>query len=149
MRSPVRIHTRNLPASLVSGMKVFFPALMFFWLLIYTLAKTVPTHQLRGSQKFEIPQLGDKTQTIVGLATDVRRKIFAPTHAIIVAGHAVVRLNKVASAGMIYCAIRTYIHVYMSVFLAVIEGTHCLLNWTRLTNEGGSFLLTYLFNFYF
>ena len=147
MRSPVRIHTRNLPASLVSGMKVFFPALMFFWLLIYTLAKTVPTHQLRGSQKFEIPQLGDKTQTIVGLATDVRRKIFAPTHAIIVAGHAVVRLNKVASAGMIYCAIRTYIHVYMSVFLAVIEGTHCLLNWTRLTNEGGSFLLTYLSNF--
>ena len=111
MRSPVRIHTRNLPASLVSGMKVFFPALMFFWLLIYTLAKTVPTHQLRGSQKFEIPQLGDKTQTIVGLATDVRRKIFAPTRAISVAGHAVVRLNKVASAGMIYCAIKTYIHV--------------------------------------
>lgn len=130
MRSPVRIHTRNLPASLVSGMKVFFPALMFFWLLIYTLAKTVPTHQLRGSQKFEIPQLGDKTQTIVGLATDVRRKIFAPTHAIIVAGHAVVRLNKVASAGMIYYAIRTYIYEHKSVVLAVIEGTHCLLKWT-------------------
>jgi hypothetical protein len=101
MRLPVRIHSRNLPASLVSGMKIFFPALMFFWLLVYTIAKAVPTHQLRGSQKFELPSslLGDKTQTAVGLATDIRRKIAVPTHAIIVAGHAVVRLNKVAVAG--------------------------------------------------
>ena len=84
---------------------------MFFWLLIYTLAKAVPTHQLRGSQKFELPQpqLGDKSQTmtIVGVATNVRRKIVAPTHAIIVAGHAVVRLNKVSSAGMRCYVIRT------------------------------------------
>ena len=131
MRLPVRIHSRNLPASLVSGMKVFFPALTFFWLLIYTLAKAVPTHQLRGSQKFELPQpqLGDKTQTIVGVASEVRRKIVAPTHAIIVAGHAVVRLNKVASAGTRCYVIRIYIHVRKSVVLAMIEGTNCLSTW--------------------
>ena len=72
---------------------------MFF----LTFAKPVPTHKLRGSQQFELQPLpsGDISQNIIRKATEVRRKIVAPTHAVIVAGHAVVRLSKMSSAGEI------------------------------------------------
>lgn len=83
-------------------MRIFFPAVLLLWLFFFTYAKPVPTHQLRGSQQFELASLphGDISQTLVRKATtEVRRKIVAPNHAIIVAGHAVVRLNKMSSAG--------------------------------------------------
>lgn len=95
-----RYHSKSLAANLVSAIKVFFPALAVFWLFFYSYAKAVPTTKLRGSQSFEVPMPpGDKSQTLMRKSTEVRRKIIVPHHAIIVAGHAVVRLNKMATAG--------------------------------------------------
>ena len=102
-QSSARHHSR-FPTSLVSAMRIFFPALLLFWMFLFTFAKTAPTHKLRGSQQFELPLLqpGDISQKNVRKATEVRRKTIVPNHAIIVAGHAVVRLNKMASAGKIH-----------------------------------------------
>jgi hypothetical protein len=96
-----RHHSKSLAANLVSAIKIFFPALAVFWLFFYSYAKAVPTTKLRGSQSFEVPMPppGDKSQTLMRKSTEVRRKIIVPHHAIIVAGHAVVRLNKMTTAG--------------------------------------------------
>ena len=115
LQSSSRHHSR-FPTSLVSVMRVFFPALLLFWLFFFTYAKPAPTHQLRGSQHFELPPIpyGDKSQTLIRKATtEVRRKIIAPSHAIIVAGHAVVRLNKMSSAGAISLLAYRKIHQQM------------------------------------
>ena len=112
LQSSSRHHSR-FPSSLVSVMRIFFPALLLFWLFFFTYAKPAPTHQLRGSQHFELPPLpyGDKSQTLIRKATsEVRRKIIAPNHAIIVAGHAVVRLNKMSSAGVITSLVLNKFH---------------------------------------
>lgn len=96
-----RYHSKSLASNLVSAIKVFFPALAVFWLFFYSYAKAVPTTKLRGSQSFEVPMPppGDKSQTLMRKSTEVRRKIIVPHHAIIVAGHAVVRLNQMTTAG--------------------------------------------------
>ena len=112
LQSSSRHHSR-FPSSLVSVMRIFFPALLLFWLFFFTYAKPAPTHQLRGSQHFELPPLpyGDKSQTLIRKATsEVRRKTIAPNHAIIVAGHAVVRLNKMSSAGVITSLVLNKFH---------------------------------------
>ena len=89
------------PSSVVSVMRLLFPTVLLLWFLLYTLARPAPTVKLRGSQHYELPPTlpGDTSQTRMGLENAPRRKHLVPYHAVIVAGHAVVRLNKMATAG--------------------------------------------------
>lgn len=146
-----RYQSKSLATNLVSAIKIFFPALAVFWLFFYTCAKAVPTTKLRGSQSFEVPMPppGDKSQTLIRKSSEVRRKVILPYHAIIVAGHAVVRLNKMTTAGKVTCHFfleRLQSHLYRAKFLQLWSQRELTLLIRADKSDAAWYLLPYQLN---
>jgi hypothetical protein len=81
-------------------MRIVIPTVAIFWLLLFMRSGetlSAKPKSLRGSSGDQGPVGGVLAKIS---PAQVRRKTVTPNHAVIVAGHAVVRLNQLATAGI-------------------------------------------------
>lgn len=89
----------------IRAARVVFPAVVLLWLIVFSFAKNsspqapskvaAPNSSLRGSTNAKAQALKKTTNSAASSRTAVTTQ---PNHAIIVAGHAVIRLNKMHTA---------------------------------------------------
>lgn len=77
-------------------MRIFFPLVLVLWLAFIFMVKSTPIRSLRGGE--EERNLAGKEFTIIDQASSIKPITMAANHAIIVAGHAVMRLNRMVEA---------------------------------------------------